>query len=113
MGYRANSRYRCGKSLLRNTEAAQRSRYLDVWRSRALVEAHQLFGDGNERSNHRMGFSDAIPAISRTVAPRGLFPFGGGRQHGGVLALAFASLWTGDVLEGGPLPRLGAEPNLR
>src|SRR5216684_3871675 len=112
MGDRAFSRRRCGKPLLRSAEAAQRSRYLDVGRSRAFFEAHKLFGDGNECSDDRMGFEDAIPAVSGTIAASRLYPSGGGSQHGGVLALAFAPLWPGNVLEGCPLPRPGAEPNL-
>src|SRR6266516_1799887 len=59
-----------------------------------------------------MGFMDVIPAVSRTIAVGRLYPSGGGSQHGGVLALAFAPLWAGDVLERCSLARPRAEPNV-
>src|SRR6266436_484080 len=112
MGNRASSRHRRREPLLRNAEAPQRSRYLDVGRSRALIETYKLFGYRDECPNDRMGFTDAIPPVSGPITSGGLHASGCGSQYGGVLALAFAPLWAGDLLERRPFARPGAEPHL-
>src|SRR5919198_6277244 len=113
MGDRPKPRHRCGKPLLRNSGHARRARHLDLGRPRAVLKTHELSGDRDKRPDHWMGFTDAIPAIPGPTSTGGLHPSGRWRQHGGVLALAFASLWSGDLLEGHTFPRSRAKPYLR
>src|SRR5215470_10761672 len=108
MGDRSKPRHSSGESVFRDASSSQRPRHLVDRRPRALFKAIELPCYGNQRANHRMGFTDTISAISRTTPAGGLCAPCGRSKHGGVLALAFTPLRTRDLLEGGSLARSAA-----
>src|SRR6266851_10302582 len=100
MEHRARTRHRGREPVFRDPAATRRSDDLAVGRPRALLETLEFPRDGNQCSNHRMGFTSAVSAVSGPAAARGLYASLSRREHGGVLALALAPLRPGDVLEG-------------